>query len=143
MERPGGALFLRDIPGVLGKPILDSLSSPFEDCWCSLDSIMCRCCSRTEMLRWSCSFITGSWVTKPGDRQAIPTSWIPKPSRAVSGRADPGWFDLVFVFLDRSSLRGLGRVLDITGEAGSFFTIILGGAPFRGLRKQNQLAREN
>jgi hypothetical protein len=67
-------------------------------------------------------------VTKPGDRQAIPTSWIARPSRAVIGRAEAGWLDLG-VFLDKSSLRGRGRVLVILGEAGSFLTIILGGAP--------------
>jgi hypothetical protein len=44
------------------------------------------------------------------------------------GRAEVGWLDLG-VFLDRSSLRGRGRVLVILGDAGSFFTIILGGAP--------------
>lgn len=80
------------------------------------------------MLRCSCSFITGSWVTKPGDRQAIPTSWIARPSRAVMGRAEVGWLDLS-VFLDRSSLRGRGRVWVMLGEPGSFLTKILGGAP--------------
>lgn len=72
--------------------------------------------------------MTGSWVTKPGERHAIPTSWIPRPSRAVIGRAEAGWFDLS-VFFERSSLRGRGRVLVMPGEAGSFLTTILGGAP--------------
>lgn len=58
----------------------------------------------------------------------MPTSWIPRPSRAVIGRAEAGWFDFR-VFFDRSSLRGRGRVLVIPGEAGSFLTTILGGAP--------------
>lgn len=44
------------------------------------------------------------------------------------GRAEVGWLDLG-VFLDRSSLRGRGRVWVMLGEAGSFLTIILGGAP--------------
>lgn len=140
IERPGGALFRRDMPGVLAANCETgslSLSSPLADCWCSLDSIICRCCSRTDMLRWSCSFMTGSWVTNPGDRQAMPTSWMPRPSRAVNGRAVAGWFDFVFVFLERSSLLGRGRVLVITGDAGSFLTKILGGAPpFRGLRNR-------
>lgn len=137
-------MFLRDMPGVLAANCeTGSLSgpSPLADCWCSLASIMCLCCSRTDKLRWSCSFMTGSWVTKPGDRHAIPTSWIPRPSRAVIGRAEAGWFDLS-VFFDRSSLRGRGRVLVMPGEAGSFLTTILGGAPVdRELEEQAVSAR--
>lgn len=131
IERPGGALFLRDMPGVLAAKLeRGSLSgpSPLADCCCRRASIMCRCCSRTLILRCSCSFMTGSWVTKPGERQAMPTSWMPRPSRAVNGRAVCGWFDLG-VFLERSSLRGRGRELGMLGDAGSFLTIILGGPP--------------
>ncbi len=69
--------------------------------------------------------MTGSWVTKPGDRQARPTSWIPRPSLAVKGRAEAGEL-LLSVFLERSSLRGLGRVLLSVGEPGSFLMTTLG-----------------
>lgn len=40
------------------------------------------------------------------------------------------------VFFDRSSFRGLCRDVGMSGEdGGSFFTIILGGTPFRDLEK--------
>lgn len=55
----------------------------------------------------------------------MPTSWIPRLSRAVSGRAVAGWFDLD-VFLERSSLLGRGRELGMLGDAGSFLTMIFG-----------------
>jgi hypothetical protein len=81
MLRPGGA-FRRDVAGVFMPPgpgmepslaLSEGASPGFAVC-CSLDSISWRCCSRTEMLRCSCSLIVGSWVTNPGDRQANPTS---------------------------------------------------------------------
>lgn len=80
IDSPGGALFLRDMPGVLAAKAPDpslSLSagpSPFADCCCSRASMRCLCCSRTDMLLCTCSFMVGSWVMKPGDRQAKPTS---------------------------------------------------------------------
>ena len=41
------------------------------------------------------------------------------------------------MFLERSSLLGRGRVFCITGDAGSFLTMILGGTPpFRELMKR-------
>ena len=83
------------------------------------------------MLRCSCSFITGSWVTKPGDRHARPTSWIPRPPspRAVNGpRAVPGP-PPVLLFFERSSFLGLWRAVSRLGELGSFFTMIFGGPP--------------
>ena len=92
MERPGGGRFL-EVMGVL-RPEPKGLSSevrspPSEGLavFCSRDSIMCRCWSRTEMLRCNCSRILGSWVWKPGERQASPTSCIPRLplSRAVNG----------------------------------------------------------
>lgn len=113
MLNPGGALFRRDIPGVFaanwltGSLSLPSGPSPFADCCCSLASMMRRCCSLTFKLCCKCSFITGSWVTKPGDKHAIPTSWIPSPSLPSAGRAvaapDPV---RGFLELDRSSFRG-------------------------------------
>ena len=41
---------------------------------CNRISIRCLCCSRTERLRCNCSRMFGSCVTKPGERQASPTS---------------------------------------------------------------------
>jgi hypothetical protein len=85
--------------------------------------------------------MTGSCVTNPGDRQAIPTSWIPKPSLAVSGRAEAGVDDPVFVFLERSSLLGLCLVVGSSGDPGSFFTMIFGG-PAAFLELYSILARQ-
>lgn len=102
--------------------------SPLADL-CSLDSMMDRCCSRTVMLRCSCSRRTGSSVWKPGDRQASPTWCIPRPSLAVMGPAGPRTES---VLADKSSLRGLGRGCwaDMLGEdGGSFLTTILGALP--------------
>jgi hypothetical protein len=99
MLNPGGALLRLDMPGVfaanwlallllLSLPLLViSEPSPLADGCCVLDSMSCRCCSRTSILRCSCSFITGSSVTKPGDRHARPTSWIPSPSLPPGSRA--------------------------------------------------------
>lgn len=128
MDSPGGTLFLRpEMPGVFsGNPPLASLSlsiepSPLADCCCRRVSIRCLCCSRTDKLLWTCSFMTGSWVMNPGDRQAKPTSWICSPSRAVKGRAVAGEPE-VGVFLDRSSFRGRCRLVGTwSGELGSFF----------------------
>jgi hypothetical protein len=144
MVRPGGALFRRDIPGVFAAkcPTLSlslSAPSPFADCCCNLDSMICLWCSRTLMLRCNCSFITGSWVTNPGDKHARPTSWIPRPpSLPVSGPRPVA--EVVFVFFDRSSFRGRWRAVGRSGEDGSFFTMIFGGPPaFRELQIEPRL----
>lgn len=68
-------------------------------------------------------------MTKPGDKQASPTSWIPSPSLAPSAGRAVAAPEPVIAFLDRSNFRGRCRVVEITGEPGSFFTIILGPAP--------------
>lgn len=148
MLRPGGA-FLLEVPGVFAGNPPNSLSlalsigaSPgLADC-CNRDSMICLCCSRTDKLRCNCSRIVGSCVTKPGERHANPTSWIPSPLLSaplpVNWLADglpvPGL--ALEVFFVRSSFRGLWREdAVISGEDGSFLTIILGGAPFRDLSK--------
>lgn len=64
-------------------------------------------------------------MTKPGDRHAMPTSWMPNPSLPNAGRAVAAP-DPVRVFLDKSSFRGRWRATATSGEPGSFFTIILG-----------------
>lgn len=114
-----------ELNGFESRALLMSGPSPLAD-FCSLDSMMERCCSRTVMLRCSCSWRTGSSVWKPGDRQASPTWCIPRPSLAVMGPAGPRTES---VLADRSSLRGLGRGLlaVMLGEdGGSFLTTILG-----------------
>jgi hypothetical protein len=66
-------------------------------------------------------------VTKPGDRQAMPTSWM---SRAVIGL--PRLLLLAFllgVSLDKSRRCGLCLGLCGSGERGSFLTRILGVVP--------------
>lgn len=100
-------------------------------------SMICLCWSRTSRLLCSCSRIAGSCVWKPGDRQARPTSWIARPadSREVSGAdgravCGPRVFD---VLEERSSRLGRGREDDMLGEAGSFLTLIIGGAVVEGL----------
>jgi hypothetical protein len=136
--RPGGA-FLLVVAGVFMPPgpasslslALSIGASPGFAVCSNLDSMICLCCSRTEILRCNCSLIVGSCVTNPGERQAKPTSWIPSPlSLEVSGcPRDPNGFELD-EFLDKSNLRGLCRGVGRSGEEGSFFTIILGGPPF-------------
>jgi hypothetical protein len=146
MLSPGGA-FLLDVPGVLaGKPpnsfALSMGASPGFVVCCNLDSMICLCCSRTEMLRCNCSLMVGSCVTNPGDRQANPTSCIPRPplspplevSPPADGREAPVF--VLAVFFERSSLRGLCREVERSGEdGGSFFTMIFGGTPFRDLQR--------
>lgn len=142
MLSPGGA-FLRDVAGVFippsepGPGISFALSigaSPGFAVCCNLNSMMCLCCSRTEMLRCSCSRIVGSCVTKPGERHAKPTSWIPSAplSLEVSGPVPlEVEFAALELFLERSSFRGRCRDVGRPGDVGSFLTIILGGTPFR------------
>lgn len=70
----------------------------------------------------------GSWVWKPGDRHARPTSCIRTPSRAVIGPfGGRTWRPLEDGRLvERSNLRGRGRLLPMRGdEGGSFLTVIL------------------
>jgi hypothetical protein len=91
------------------------------------------------MLRCSCSRRAGSWVAKPGDRQAIPISWMCRPadSREVRGAGRAVWGPREVAILDdRSSRLGRGRAVDKAGEPGSFFTLINGGAPVRILQKE-------
>lgn len=74
----------------------------------------------------------------------MPTSWMPRLSRAVSGRAVAGWFDLD-VFLERSSLLGRGRELGMLGDAGSFLTMIFGlgvRPPARDLLAERQVSNQ-
>lgn len=134
-----------DVPGVFAENPPNSLSlalsigaSPGFAVCCSLDSMMCLCCSRTEMLRCNCSLIVGSCVTNPGERHASPMSVTPSPESIPLDVKPPaeGLALLWDVFLERSSFRGRWREVGRSGEeGGSFFTIILGGAPFRALQK--------
>lgn len=131
MLSPGGALLRLDMPGVFAANWSTPLSlpvsgrSPFADCCCRRASMIWRCCSRTLKLRCNCSFMAGSCVTKPGDKQARPTSMIPSPSLSPGSLAvcapEPARPPL-----ERSSFRGLWRGGGITGEPGSFLTTILG-----------------
>lgn len=132
MLSPGGALLRLDMPGVLAANWFDpSLSlpvsgrSPFADCCWRRASMIWRCCSRTLILRCNCSFMAGSCVTKPGDKQASPTSIIPSPSLSPGSLAvcapEPARPPL-----ERSSFRGRWRGGGITGDPGSFLTTILG-----------------
>lgn len=63
MERPGGGRFLLNFsePKGLDSGSFESLPSPLAD-FCSLDSMMDRCWSRTAMLRCNCSCRPGSCV---------------------------------------------------------------------------------
>lgn len=152
IDNPGGGRFLDEDPDGLPKGLLISDSfcpsgaSPLA-VFNSLDSIIDRCCSRTDRLRWMCSRMVGSWVWKPGERTAIPASCIPIPSLAVSGVADgldESPAGAAAMLVERSSLRGrcrelLGRDGD---EGGSFFTMILGAFPeLRVLEHVRQIQR--
>lgn len=99
-----------------------------------LASMIIRCWSLTSRLRCSCSRIPGLLVAKPGERQAKPTSCMASPadSREVKGAegrpvcGPPRLFDMLD---ERSSRLGRGRDDGGAGEPGSFFTLIMGGAP--------------
>lgn len=79
---------------------------------------------------------------KPGERQAIPTSWMPKLSRADMGTAEAGLLAFDNVFFDRSNRRGRGFMFESVGDPGSFLTMILGrAASTRALRRgQDQVS---
>lgn len=96
MDSPGGGPFRRDVCGVLivrpNAPISalrmsSGSAGPPLPCFCRA-SMICLWRSLTSKLRWSCSRMVGSWVWKPGERQARPTSCrfaLPWPDgRAVS-----------------------------------------------------------
>ena len=139
IDRPAGGLFL-DVEGVFRPPpkamcselLVPSGSMGFA-VFCSLDSMICLCWSRTEMLLCSCSRIVGSWVWKPGDRHAKPTSCIARPPLSLAVKGAEGRDDTApcpdEVLDDRSNFRGLClEVAGTSGEpGGSFFTIIFGG----------------
>lgn len=82
MLRPGGGPFRRDVCGVLivlpKAPISEFLVSSTSDgpplpCFWRA-SMICLCRSLTSKLLCSCSRMVGSWVWKPGERQARPMS---------------------------------------------------------------------
>jgi hypothetical protein len=129
MDKPaGGGLFL-EIEGARAKgfgfsiPLADSGGpSPLADL-SSLDSMIDRCWSLTEILLCNCSLMVGSCVWKPGDRQASPTSCIEAPADGLE-LSGAGMAVVVF----KSSFLGLWRAFGARegDEGGSFFTIILG-----------------
>jgi hypothetical protein len=139
MERPGGGPFRREVCGVLmGRPnapvspcrgASSSGPGPLPPCFWRA-SMICLWRSRTSRLRCSCSRIVGSWVWKPGDRQARPMSRrfaLPWPDgRAVSA---PDECTMLWL-LERFRRWGRCRVVvGISGELGSFLTTILGAGP--------------
>ena len=135
MDSPGGGRFLAVI-GVFNPPLPKMVCSrsgapsvPLA-LFCNRDSIICLCCSRTVMLLCNCSCILGSCVWKPGERQANPTSCMPRLALSRVNGAD-GLEDAPacasFELPVRSSLRGLCRaVTGCSGEDGSFLTMIFG-----------------
>lgn len=136
IDKPAGGGRFLDIEGPRAKgfgfsmALADSdVPSPFADL-SNLDSIIDRCWSLTEMLLCNCSLIVGSWVWKPGDRHAIPTSCIEAPADGLE-LSGAGTFVVVF----KSSFLGLWRAFGAReGEdGGSFFTIIFGFVLFRAL----------
>ena len=143
MESPGGGPFRRDVCGVfMGRPKAvtsvcrtssASCGPPLPCFWRA--SMICLCLSLTSRLRWSCSRIVGSWVWKPGERQARPMSCSPAAGRAV--RAPDEW---TILWLERFRRWGRWRVVvGISGEAGSVLTTILGAAGPRDLRGERRL----
>ena len=140
IDKPFGGLFL-EVEGVF-MPAPNGLSEVLRlpsgsvglAVFCNLDSMICLCWSRTEMLLCNCCCIVGSCVWKPGERHARPTSCITSPELSLAVKGAEGLADCAAWFCDvlddRSSLRGLWReVAGTSGEdGGSFFTTILGGA---------------
>ena len=94
-------------------------------CRCNRASMMLRCCSRTDALRWSCSRIVGSCVANPGDKHAIPASlMVAKLGAAVRG---PRVAAESVLDSSKCNLAGRRRVVDGgPGDDGSFFTTIFG-----------------
>jgi hypothetical protein len=147
MDRAGGGPLRRDVWGVLivrpkapisvpGRGSSASAGPPLPCFWRA--SIICLWRSLTSKLRWSCSRMVGSWVWKPGERQARPTSCRfaePWPEgRAV--RAPDEW---TMLWLERLRRCGLWRVVvGMSGDEGSFLTTILGAGP-RDLREEGRL----
>lgn len=107
---------------------LGSALGPCFACRWSRDSMIERCCSRTEILRWSCSRIVGSCVENPGERHAMPTSWIvarlPLAVRGVAAALGP---EETLGAFERLSFAGRWRDGG-PGEVGSFLTMILGSS---------------
>lgn len=87
MERLGGGLFLRALVGAfIDRPNeLISAGGPGSSPLACLlrDSIIWRCLSRTSALLCSWSRLPGLWIERPGERQAMASSW---PS-LMGGRA--------------------------------------------------------
>lgn len=66
-------------------------------------SMICLCLSLTSRLRWSCERMVGSWVWKPGDKQARPMSIALPSPEGLAVRAPEEW---TMLWLDRSRRRG-------------------------------------
>lgn len=148
IDKPGGGPLRRDVPGVLtgtpnkvlscGRSALALLAPPScvlpGFCPFCLASMICLCWSRTSKLRCSCSLMLGSFVWKPGDRQAKPTSCMARPAdsrdvRGADGRAVCG--PRLAVLEERSRRLGRGREDCMGGEPGSLLMLITGGTPMR------------
>lgn len=148
IDRPGGGPFLFDVVGVrtcmpkgapscVLAPSLCSWELPGFPPFC-LASMICLCCSRTSRLRCNWDRILGSFVWKPGDRHARPTSCMASPADSLAdvngaeGRAVCGPRP-VAELEERSSRFGLGRADCMLGEPCSFLILIIGGGPLRRL----------
>lgn len=137
MDKPAGGGRFLEVEGARAKgfgfsiPRADSGGpSPLADLR-SLDSMIDRCWSLTEILLCSCSLIVGSCVWKPGDKHANPTSCIEALPDGLELRG-AGMAVVVF----KSSFLGLCRAFGARegDEGGSFLTIILGFVLFRDLK---------
>jgi hypothetical protein len=122
IDSPGGGPFLRPVIGVFMPDLKELLSGPCRGVSASpflppllLASMSFLCCSRTLMLRSSCSRMDGSWVLNPGERQASPTSCRASPAlsldvRGAEGRAESAPPDML---LCDERLRRLGLCLGV------------------------------
>lgn len=141
MVSPGGGLFLRELVGVsmlrwngfASGRAESSSCGPLPPCFWRC-SMIWRCLSLTSMLLWSCSRMVGSWVWKPGDRQASPTSCMMVAlsfELMGAGRAVRAPDECTMVWLvERSRRLGRWREVVRSGDDGSFLTTILGaGGP--------------
>jgi len=117
MVSPGGGLFLRELEGVsilrwneLGSGRGGSSSCGGFPPFFWRCSMICLCLSLTSMLLCSCSLIVGSWVWKPGDKQANPTSCImvalSLELMGPAGRAVRAPDEWTMLWLERSRRRG-------------------------------------